>query len=253
MNDRACAEYAAKEAGKILKHFYGGVFSSHRKSDGTIVTEADIASQKKIIEILEQHSPYPILSEEKSEKPHTATRWLVDPLDGTNNFKRHIPFFSLSIALQKDGELILGVVYNPITEEMFSAEKGGGAFLNEKKITCGTIETVASALVALSSGSSENEKKRFNHFLGSVARSGYPTVRKFGSIALEICYVASGSLDGAVSSGTGIEDVAAGACILREASGVTTTWEGDAVTQNDRGSVMATNKGLANELQHLLQ
>ena len=126
----------ALEAGTLLRNFLGRVTQIAHKAETDLVTEADLQSEKLILDSLERHFPEDIVLTEESGQHGTSSKrmWLIDPLDGTINFAHELPFFAVSIALQVQGRTVLGVVYNPCTQEFFEAAKGSGAFLNQKPI-----------------------------------------------------------------------------------------------------------------------
>ncbi len=191
------AKYLAYEAGDILKHYFlNSNLKEEIKKDKTIVTIADKTSEdlirKEIKKIFPNHS---ILGEEKGLKKGNEWEWVIDPLDGTNNFYRGIPFFNVSIGLKYKNEYVVGVVYNPMWKMMFSAYKNGGAFLNNKKITCKKEEKkIDEIFVTFCSSKNKEVVKKISEFYEKL-RPNVNDLRKLGSSALEICYVAWGKTD----------------------------------------------------------
>jgi myo-inositol-1(or 4)-monophosphatase len=206
----------AAEAGAAqLRHYFNHPdLKSTVKSGGIndLVTEADHASDKAIIEVIRSHYPdHFILSEETGNVPtDSAYKWIIDPIDGTINFAQGIPICCVSIGLEKDGEMILGTVYAPFLNEIYFAEKGSGAFLNDKPITVSAqTELVRSCLVTgfpYSYLDSENGPLQvFERFI----RKGVP-VRRLGSAAIDLCWVAAGRFDGFYEHKLNAWDSAAG-------------------------------------------
>ncbi len=189
------AKYLAYRAGDVLKrYFLSSNIGMEEKDDKSIVTVADKTSERLIREEIEKTYPnHAILGEEEGEKKGDEWQWIIDPLDGTNNFFRGIPYFNVSIGLKCRNEYVVGVVYNPITNQMFSAYKGGGAYLNDKRLISKTEEKERLFVTYCSSKKQEVVEK-----VATVFREIRPKVddfRKLGSSALEICYVAWGKVD----------------------------------------------------------
>jgi fructose-1,6-bisphosphatase/inositol monophosphatase family enzyme len=194
----------------------------NRKADGSLFTEADLESQRRFIEALPQFLPGAVLGEEmtaaeQGERWNEGARglWCIDPIDGTTNFANGIPLFAVSIAYLIDHEPVLGVVYNPITDESFYAARGAGAFLN------GTELPLRAGATSLRDAVAGVDFKRISHHLGDelAVRPPYYSQRNFGSSALEWCFVAAGRLDVYVHGGQMLWDYAAGRLILDEAGG----------------------------------
>ena len=196
--------------------------SRGRKSDGTLFTEADLATQARLAENLPILLPGPVLGEEMSGEMQARLwsaggggLWCIDPIDGTTNFINGIPFFAISIAWLLDHEPRLGLIYNPISEECFLAVQGGGAFLNDEALPLRrTTRKLREAVAGF-------DLKRVSPHLGDelVARPPYFSQRNFGSSALEWCFLAAGRLDVYIHGGQMLWDYAAGQLILSEAGG----------------------------------
>ncbi len=213
----------AREAGSVqLEYFRGKSLNIESKfNDSDIVTTADKASERVIINHI--HTTYPthaILSEEMGHNDATSDyRWLIDPLDGTTNFSNGLPLFSVSIALEYQGEVIIGVVYAPYLNEMFYATKGGGAWLNGTKISPSGKSNLGLSVVT--TGFPVDKDRTNDNNLDNVARI-LPLVRgmrRLGSAAIDLCYVAAGFLDGYWEMNLHEWDVAAGRLIVEEAGG----------------------------------
>jgi myo-inositol-1(or 4)-monophosphatase len=220
------------------------------KSDGSIVTEADLAMQQRMIDILQQYWPQiPLLGEEMSceEQQQLLDNndeglWLLDPLDGTSNFATGIPYFCVSLALMRKGEVVLAIIYDPLRDETFSAEKGEGAWLN------GGPLHAPCATRPLKQGIALIDLKRLTPELAARVASHppYSSQRNLGSGALDWCYVATGRVDVYLHGGQKLWDYAAGQLILREAGGHATTLAGEPVLVNaltPRSVVAAAEEG----------
>jgi myo-inositol-1(or 4)-monophosphatase len=224
-------EYAKKivvEAGGILNNKFGKVKKIDFKGEINIVTEADCISQDFIKKSIKEKFPdHSILSEEDLEIHSSSPyRWIVDPLDGTTNFAHGLPIFAVSIALEFDGEIFAGVVYNPVLKELFWAEKGRGAYLGRKKIKVSETESLSRALLATGFPYDirEDPNNNLNHFSKFALKA--QAIRRLGSAALDLCYVACGRFDGFWELKLFPWDVSAGILIVEEAGGKITDFKG---------------------------
>lgn len=231
MDELKTAIKAAKEAGKILMKYSGrdkGI--RFKTSSRDIVTKADVESNDKIISIIKKEFPdHAILSEETKPKENTLkseSLWIIDPIDGTTNFAYSFPHYCTSIAFQKDGKLIAGVVFDPVKKEMFCAEKGRGAFLNGRKIKTSNESKISQCLFGTDSHSNLDVRKKAFDVMKNAALK-VRDVRHPGSAALDMCYVACARLDACWLGRPNAWDVAAGAVIVREAGGIATNVKGD--------------------------
>src|SRR3989338_2399896 len=242
---------AAKQAGEFISQSFRTDFKTKKKSDGSVVTECDVASDNLIRKLLAEVTPYPIFSEEIEGNKLEGTSWVVDPLDGTSNFVKGIPFFSVSIALFIDGLPRLGVVFNPIVNDMFSAVSGGGAYLNNQRIEVSSQDSLRGASVCLGGGRSQEAKLLFNKVFNKIAEIA--GVKKLGSNALECCYVASGAFDLFISPESEIYDHGAAMTIVQEAGGALTDWSGENITnKNLRSRIIASNSRVYSQALDLL-
>ncbi|MDH5784069.1 MAG: inositol monophosphatase family protein [Chromatiales bacterium] len=220
------------------------------KSDGSIVTEADLAMQQRMIEVLQQRwSQIPLLGEEMSVEEqqqlldsNEGGLWLLDPLDGTSNYAAGIPYFSVSLALMLKGEVELAIIYDPLRDETFSAEKDRGAWLN------GEMLTAPQASRPLKQGIALIDLKRLTPELAAKVASQppYSSQRNLGSGALDWCYVATGRVDVYLHGGQKLWDYAAGQLILKEAGGHSSTLNNEPVLISDLRprSVVAAADGM---------
>ncbi len=248
---------AARKAARGLQRDFGEVenLQVSLKGPANFVTAADKKAEKTLFEELSKGRPgYGFLMEEGgtiegSDKSH---RWIIDPLDGTTNFLHGIPMFSISVALERDGQLVAGLVYNPISDEMFIAEKGQGAFLNDRRIRVAARRELAQAVVATGIPHiGRPEHPRFLSELGTVMNE-VAGVRRMGSAALDLAYVAAGRFDAYWEANLAAWDMAAGIVLVREAGGFVS----DLAGRDDMlgtGGIVAGNDLLSRKLGDLLK
>ncbi len=234
---------SAKEAGKYLKMNLGKIKNIERKKEEiNLVTEIDKGSEQKIIEYIKSKFPHHgILAEESGEaKVESDYKWIIDPLDGTTNYTHSFPVFCVSIALEYKGEVILGVVYDPNFDELFWAEKGKGAFLNGKRINVSKTDKLIKSMLATGFPYNvrENPDNCIEHFVNFLMEA--QAIRRLGSAALDLVYVACGRLDGFWEVNLNPWDVAAGKIIIEEAGGTITDFFGNKFNIYTKG-VVASN------------
>jgi len=245
---------AARAAGSLLrKHFVGTTRQIRHKGPADLVTEMDQQAEDLIAGILQKAFPaYGLVGEEGGEYSTSDNpRWLVDPLDGTTNYARGYPFFAVSIALERHDEIVVGVVYNPILDELFAAERGGGATLNGRPIYVSTTANLDNSLLA--SGfpydawtNEADNGQEWHRFLKRVL-----SLRTDGAAALDLCHVAMGRIDGYWELDLEPWDMAAGVLIVQEAEGTVTQVSGDPYSPYRR-SVLASNGHLHTEMLAVL-
>ncbi len=233
---------AARKAGTILKNRLGRKRTVRFKGVVNLVTEMDILSEKIIVREIEKHFPeHAILAEERpaAQKP-SRFLWIIDPLDGTTNYAHGFPIFSVSIALAKDEEVVLGVVYDPTRDELFTAERGKGAQLNGRRIRVSAESELTHSLLATGFPYDLRESKvnNFDHFHNFAVRT--QAVRRAGSAALDLCYVAAGRFDGFWEMKLGPWDIAAGSLMVAEAGGKITNFLGKSLNLSGK-HVLASN------------
>jgi myo-inositol-1(or 4)-monophosphatase len=223
------ARQSVKAGGEILGRLFGQVNHIIKKGDIDLVTEADFQVESAILDTIQQNFPRDtILSEEAGKKQEVSGRtWIVDPLDGTTNFAHGFPIFAISIALELDNEIVLGAVYNPQMDEYFEAVKGMGAYLNEIPIQVSTTSDIEESLLATGFAYNihENPHRVLKRFHRMIVRA--QGIRRPGSAAIDLCYVAAGKLDGFWEEGLKPWDTAAGFLIVDEAGGKVTTMAGE--------------------------
>jgi myo-inositol-1(or 4)-monophosphatase len=232
---------AAKEAGEVLVGAFGREQAVRHKGEVNIVTEADERAEAVIKETLLGAFPtYGMLAEEGGGLAgEVDARWIVDPLDGTTNYAHGLPIFCVSVALEREGKVVLGVVHDPMREETFVAERGNGATLNGEPVRVSATDEMIAALVVTGFPYDRREGAGGSgplRALAALTRS----MRRLGSAALDLCYVASGRLDGYYERGAQAWDVAAGALIVEEAGGRVTDYRGGAL-ELAGGEVVASN------------
>ena len=222
-------------AGKLLMKHFRTDFAVAHKGDVNLVTEIDIAAEELIVSrILEAFPSHAILAEEgHSEAKRDAHTWIVDPLDGTTNYAHGFPIFCVSIALEIDGKLEWGAVYNPNLEELFSAQRGRGARLNEEPIQVSRVSSLNSSLLATGFPYDirTSEQNNLDYFREFALRA--QAVRRAGSAALDLCYVAAGRFDGFWELKLSPWDCAAGYLVVREAGGRVTLGVGVGARRDD--------------------
>lgn len=247
---------AAMNAGSILRSGFGTQFEITAKSGiQNLVTEYDKASEDSIISmILKSFPEHAILAEESGEiqKGESAVEWIIDPLDGTVNFAHNIPLFSISIAALIKKTIVTGVVYQPMTHELFTAEKGKGAFLNGKRIFVSKTSNFESSI--MSTGFPYNVDKdplKCVEKFAQMQLKGVP-IRRLGSAAIDMAYVAAGRCDVFWEVGLHPWDIAAGKLLIEEAGGKVTHWDGSPHQIFGYSTMLATNGLLQNAmLEHL--
>ena len=202
----------------------------HRKTDGSLFTEADLAAQDRLTQLLPTVVPVPVVGEEmpvevQKERWSAGENgvWCVDPIDGTSNFVNGLPYFAVSVALMRQGRSVLGVVYDPVADELFCAERGAGAFLNGERLP------IRERVPQLKNAMAEVDFKRLSVPLAQAlaASPPYSSQRNFGASTLEWCYVAAGRFDVYLHGGQKLWDYAAGSLILEEAGGLMCSLDND--------------------------
>jgi len=246
------ATQAAEAGGKVLQSFWGKLENVQEKTPGNLVTEADTASERMVLDILKTAFPeHRILAEESGASGEITSSyvWAVDPLDGTTNYAHHFPVFSVSIGLLFEGQPIVGVVYNPITDELFTAGLGLGAFLTQngqsQSIRVSKTKQVADSLLATGFAYDRREVKDNNYAEFCHFTQVTQGVRRLGSAALDLAYVAAGRFDGYWERGLSPWDMVAGIVLVLEAGGQVSGYDQGAINIAS-GRVLATN-GLLHE------
>jgi len=242
---------AAKEAGKILMQYYRKGIKGKVKFADNLVSKVDLESERKIIGLIKSKYPeHSILSEEGGGKKGNSYKWIIDPLDGTHNYLYGIPLFGTSIALEYNGEVMLGVIYLPYYNQLFVAEKGKGAFLNNKRIKVSKTNKLKKAMVLYDGGLQRDKKiklKALAKLVDSVFR-----IRILGAACASLTYIANGDADIYMEHSTNPWDIAAGLLIIEEAGGKVTGLDGRKHDLSEKGFV-ASNGKLHNNIIRIIK
>lgn len=248
---------AARKAGRALRRDFGEVekLQVSLKGPANFVSAADHRAEETLFQELSKGRPgYGFLGEENgrregADKTHT---WIVDPLDGTTNFLHGIPQFAISIALEREGMVVAGLIYNPVTEEMFVAERGKGAFLNEQRIRVASRKRLAEAVIAC--GLPHHGRPGIPLALRETAaiQGEVAGLRRFGAAALDLAWVAAGRLDGYWERHIQAWDMAAGLILVREAGGFASDCDGSD-EMFSKGHIVAGNEAMHKELLQALR
>ena len=246
---------AADEAAKILLEYFDTEFEiSRKKYYNDLVTEVDKKSEAKIIEVIHRYFPdHNVLAEEGGNQNKKSDYvWIVDPIDGTVNYAHALPIFCVSIALEIKGEIVLGIVYNPVSREKFFAQKGKGSYYNDKKINVSGTEFLKDGFLVtgFAYGLEEKEDHSLEHFVNFV-KMGLP-VRRLGSAAMDICYVACGKFDAFWEVNLNAWDVAAAYLILLEAGGKVTDFSGGKYYVYDKQILASNGRTIHEEMINVL-
>lgn len=244
---------AAEAAGALLLERRDSGFEISKKGRVNLVTEADLAAEKLIVERISREFPgHQILAEERGAAGGgEGVRWVIDPLDGTTNFAHGYPCYAVSIGIEQGSELVAGVVYDPSRRELFTGLRGGGARLNGRPIRVSLEDRLEDSLLCTGFSYAEAEIAD-NLRLFSTVMLEARSVRRDGSAALDLCYVACGRFDGFWELSLNPWDVAAGILIIREAGGLVTRFDGTEGTIHDR-ECLATNGRIHAVLAEILQ
>jgi myo-inositol-1(or 4)-monophosphatase len=247
---------AARKAGRGLTRDFGEIeqLQVSVKGPGNFVTAADHRAEETLYRELTRARPgYGFLMEERGvvEGPDKTHRWIVDPLDGTTNFLHGLPIFCIAIALEREGEIVCAVVYNPILDELYTAERGQGAFVNSRRLRVAARKQLADCIISI--GIPHRGRAEHPRFLGEctalMAQAG--GLRRTGSAAIDLAWVAAGRFDGYVEHQLKPWDVAAGSLLVREAGGFVTDPAGGQ-SMFETGSVVAGNQAVHKALLAVL-
>jgi myo-inositol-1(or 4)-monophosphatase len=248
---------AARKAGRGLIRDFGEIenLQVSLKGPGDFVSTADKRTENQLLEELSRARPgYCFLMEEGGavDGPDKSHRFIIDPIDGTTNFLHGIPHFAISIGLEREGQLVSAVVFNPVTDEMYVAEKGQGAFLNDKRLRVAARKKLNESILA--TGIPWQTRGDHPMFLAELAAAMGQTagVRRFGTASLDLAYVAAGRFDGYWERGLLPWDMAAGILLVREAGGVVTDLDGG-TRSLENGHILAANEPLHPQVLKLLK
>lgn len=254
---KVCEE-AARAAGAVLMDWRGR-FQAQQKGPADLVTEADVAAQKRVEEILLGRFPDHSFLGEESAPTDTGSqdgagskyRWIVDPLDGTTNYVHGLTGYCVSIALEHGNELICATIYDPVTNECYTAEAGDSAYLNGQKLSTSNVSDMCDALVCISfPPRCARDSPQVSQLMMALEHA--QAFRRMGSAALNLAYLAAGRVDAYWSSSTKAWDMAAGALLVQEAGGVITAPDGGPLSVDTGHFVAAANEKLHDEVMRLL-
>ena len=245
-----------RKAAKILIRDFGEIenLQVSLKGPGNFVTASDLKVEKILVEELQKARPtYSILSEEVGQINNDESfKWIIDPIDGTSNFLHGIPHFAISIGLEHDKEIICGIIYDPIKDEIFTAEKGNGAYLNNKRMRVSSRSKLKDCIIC-TGGHKRDSKDRelaleeYKKFSSKV----FIPIRKFGSASLDMAYVAAGRCDGYWQRDLSYWDIAAGIILVKESGGFVTDFDGEnRYIQNK--TILVTNSKINKEMIEVL-
>jgi myo-inositol-1(or 4)-monophosphatase len=249
---------AALKAGRGLKRDFGEVenLQVSVKGPGDFVSAADRKSEKILVDELSKTRPgYGFVLEESgriegTDKSHT---WYIDPLDGTTNFLHGLPIFAISIALAREGQIVAGLIYNPVTGDTYIAEKGQGAYLNNRRLRVAARRNLAESLIGCGIphiGKTKEHPRFMTELAAVMAKAG--NIRRLGAVSLDLCFVACGSYDGFWERNLQAWDIAAGIIIIKEAGGFVTDADGGA-EMLAKGSICAGNEAIHRDLLSLIR
>ncbi len=248
------AREAALKAGKLLRENIHGVRQISYKGDINLVTEMDTKSERAVVETLRTAFPnHGIVAEEETTiRNGSGYTWIIDPLDGTTNYAHGYPCFSVSIALELEGTVVLGVVYDPMRDEFFSAQKGEGAHLNGRRISVSGTDKLIKSLLATGFPYDRkvSEKNNLDYFHDLLMAS--QEVRRDGSAALDLCFVACGRFDGFWELKLKSWDVAAGSLIVTEAGGRVSDLSGNKFDMHAE-NILASNGRIHDQMAEILE
>jgi myo-inositol-1(or 4)-monophosphatase len=248
---------ACRKASKILIRDFGEIenLQVSQKGPGDFVTVSDKRVEKIIIEELQKARPtYSILSEEIGNiKNDESFQWVIDPIDGTANFLHGIPHFAISIGLEQNKEIVCGIIYDPIKDEMFAAEKGNGAYLNNQRIRVSARKKLNECIIFTGGPKHDSKDKdlvleEYRNFSSKILIP----IRKMGSASLDMAYVAAGRCDGFWQRNLNYWDVAAGIIIVKEAGGFVTDFKGNNDYLKNK-TILVTNSRINKEMTEVLK
>tara|TARA_B100001123_G_C15182683_1_gene975957 strand:+ start:322 stop:1107 length:786 start_codon:yes stop_codon:yes gene_type:complete len=248
---------ACRKAAKVLIRDFGEIekLQVSLKGPGDFVTFSDKKVEKILVDELQKARPsYSILSEEIGEiKNDEEFKWIIDPIDGTSNFLHGIPHFGISIGLEHMKEIVCGIIYDPIKDEMFAAEKGNGSYLNNQRIRVSSRSKLKNCLI-VTGGPRRNQKDRDLALkeYDKISLSVDIPIRKMGSASLDMAYVAAGRFDGMWHRNLNYWDIAAGIIIIKEAGGFVTDINGND-TYIEKKTILATNSRINKEMIEVLK
>ena len=248
----ATAIDAVRRAGRMQLDAFGGGFAVRKKGVIDLVTDVDLALERELRELIAERYPdHDVLGEElgppDTERPSARHCWILDPIDGTTNFAHGLPIFCASLALEIDGVVTLGAVFDPTRDELFTAERGVGAWLNGERLSVSTNDRLVDSLLV--TGFPYTVHEQADEMLGLFGAfiSASRAVRRLGSAALDVCYVAAGRMEGFWEQGLGTWDIAAAALLVEEAGGRVSDLDGGPFVLRT-GRLVASNGRVHDEM-----
>ena len=248
----ATAIDAVRRAGRMQLDAFGGGFAVRKKGVIDLVTDVDLAIERELRELIAERYPdHDVLGEElgppDTERPSARHCWILDPIDGTTNFAHGLPIFCASLALEIDGVVTLGAVFDPTRDELFTAERGVGAWLNGERLSVSTNDRLVDSLLV--TGFPYTVHEQADEMLGLFGAfiSASRAVRRLGSAALDVCYVAAGRMEGFWEQGLGTWDIAAAALLVEEAGGRVSDLDGGPFVLRT-GRLVASNGRVHDEM-----
>ena len=247
----------ARDAGRLLAERFGHALEITNKSELDLVTESDLASERQIIDRIKTHYPrHAILAEESGastpadREVQSEWRWIIDPLDGTTNYAHGYPCFCVSMGLEHQGKMEIGVIYDPLRDELFTAERGAGASLNGRRMQVSATRSLSGALLCTGFPYDVRERSEFaRHFANFIMNA--QAVRRDGAAALDLAYVACGRFDGFWEEGLKPWDVAAGVLMVEEAGGRVSNYAGEPLNIYVP-PILASNGLVHEQMMHVL-
>ena len=246
-----------RKASKIIIRDFGEIenLQVSVKGPGDFVTASDKKVEKIIIEELQKARPnYSVLSEEIGEiKNNEEFKWIIDPIDGTANFLHGIPHFAISIGLEHNKEIICGIIYDPIKDEMFTAEKGNGSYINNQRMRVSSRQKLKDCIIFTDGADNKNlnDESLMEVYKKISSKVDIP-IRKLGCGSLDMAYVAAGRCDGFWSKNLNYWDIAAGIILVKEAGGFVTDYSGEAKYIENK-TILVTNSKISNEMLEILK
>lgn len=242
---------AAREGGKIISENFGKLTKVSYKKDLSLVTKIDSEVEKTVVKLIKKKFPsHNILGEEEGGRLGKGYNWIIDPLDGTTNYISRVPFFSTSISLFFNKTPVLAVVFNPLNKELYFAQRGKGSYLNGERIRIGRERILSESTITFGKGRPKENLIKLHKILRKTIGQ-YRTFRVLGCTSLDLCYVASGRLNGHINIGSRFWDYAAGALIVKEAGGQVTDFKGNEWRIESK-NIVASNKKTNKLLLNLL-
>ncbi|OGR83449.1 MAG: hypothetical protein A2902_03925 [Elusimicrobia bacterium RIFCSPLOWO2_01_FULL_64_13] len=244
-----------EKAGGIIRKGFGKAHRIRKKAPVSLVTEIDMAADRAVISIIRKHFPGHAILTEESVPSLTGSpyRWIIDPLDGTTNFAHEIPLCGVSIAVEHRGDIILGGIFNPILNELYFTEKGGGAWLNGRRLAVSRTGVLLDSLLVTGFPYDRREKAHYYLKFHEPLLAACQGVRRLGAAALDLAYVAAGRFEAFWEMNLQPWDIAAGILLVEEAGGRVTDYSGGPIDVDRPGQILASNGRIHPSLQKIFK